>query len=1029
MTGQVAYMRLGRIAAFLTGVSIAALPAVGPFIAIIIALSGRIKIQRADFWWWASAALLSAPFVFTAHLPEAGLSAIQVLAIWLIYRSATEFRRSIRVETVSQDMGFGLVVGLAITLALGLRHMGDLRFDLAITTFDAIVWNTHPALFGHGILVLSALLALVVPSPRLRVIALAIGAIGVIVSGSSEAIWAWLVIAIGLRFVGRRGARSTRIAEWSLIALMTAVVLGLTSLVGLGRIGFLTDFAPQDIEANVFRGTEIAAGDWWFPLGIEYTTSTLQIEGSQRTSFQVTKVWAESWARLQQAVSLVPGETYTLSAVVQAEEGSRPGFDGWGRQSADMVAANLATTFEHGAHRANATGPLSIISTSAVSLSDSLTRIFVTFRFDGKEPLTWYVGMVPDRTNRTEVMTTFAEFQLTPSYSLLPYRPGTADRGVTDLNISRFPIWRDALDAIGARPILGWGPNGLPDAISNLRPDEALLRPVAAHAHNALLAAWVDRGLIGALGIVGLFALLGLRAVQQRDRAAAVVLLGVLIANTFDSTLLSGGVIYPLAAVLGWRAVGHRQIARAETGVGSATAVRLALASADFAGGVAALSIGIFLAGTQNTDLSLGVGWTLPLLYASFIWPAVAAGARQYPGYGRPTYQELSVTVRSSAAAGVLVGFVALLVPDVFGLSARVFLFAVPVAVVLAPAFRSVTKFALQRMRLWGRPVVVLGAEPSAARVTKHLLAHPGIGLHPVAVFGSSEVWDVRGLPITGSLEHAWDYVEQYGVRHAIVTRDAATTAAFDQVLLRSATRLKYVQYLPDLRGLPTNSVVAVPLGSALALEARNQLASDANRVVKRVMDFVGSAVLLLILGIPLALIAGLIRLDSRGSPLYLSPRIGRYGKSFFCIKFRTMHLDADERLEELLQQNPRLRAEYERYHKLKDDPRITRVGRLLRRASLDELPQLLNVLLGQMSLVGPRPYLERERQLMGSEQDLIFLARPGMTGYWQIEARNDVTFEERQSMEAHYVRNWSVWWDVDIILRTPGVMVAKTGK
>lgn len=1029
MTGQVAYMRLGRVAAFLTGVSIAALPAVGPFIAIIMALSGRIKIQRADFWWWVSAALLSVPYLLTGHLTEAGLSAIQVLAIWLIYRSATEFRRSIRAETVSQDIGFGLVVGLAITLALGLRQMGDLRFDLAITTLDAIVWSTHPALFGHGILVLSALLALVVPSPSLRVIALAIGAIGVIVSGSSEAVWAWLVIAIGLRFVGRRGARATRIAEWSLIALMTAVVLGLTSFLGLGRIGFLTDFAPQDTEANVFRGTEIPIGDWWFPLGIEYTTSTLQIGENQRTAFEVNKVWTEPWARLQQAVTLAPGETYTLSAVVQAEEGSKPGFDGWGRESADMVAANLATTLESGTHRATATGPLSIISTSAVSLPDSLTRMFVTFRFDGTEQLTWYVGMVPDRTNRTEIVTTFAEFQLTPSYALLPYRPGTADRGVTDLNTSRFPIWKDALDAIGARPLIGWGPNGLPEAISNLRPDEALLRPVAAHAHNALLAAWVDRGLAGALGIIGLFALLGLRAVQQRDRAAAVVLLGVLIANTFDSTLLSGAVIYPLAAVLGWRAVGHRQMAQAETGVGSATAVRLALASADFATGVAALSIGIFLTGTQNADLSLGVAWTLPLLYASFIWPAVAAGARQYPGYGRPTYQELSVTVRSSAAAGVLVGFVALLVPDVFGLTARVFLFAVPTAAVLAPAFRSLTKLALRRMRLWGRPVVVLGAELSAARVTKHLLAHPGIGLHPVAAFGSSEAWDVRGLPITGSLEHVWDYVEQYGVRHAIVTRDAATTAAFDQVLLRSATRLKYVQYLPDLRGLPTNSVVAVPLGSALALEARNQLASDANRVLKRVIDFVGSAVLLLILGIPLALIAGLIRLDSPGSPLYLSPRIGRYGKSFFCIKFRTMHLDADERLEGLLQQNPRLRAEYERYHKLEDDPRVTRVGRLLRRISLDELPQLINVLLGQMSLVGPRPYLERERQLMGSEQDLIFLARPGMTGYWQIEARNDVTFEERQNMEAHYVRNWSVWWDIDIILRTPGVMVAKTGK
>src|SRR5690606_22851836 len=148
---------------------------------------------------------------------------------------------------------------------------------------------------------------------------------------------------------------------------------------------------------------------------------------------------------------------------------------------------------------------------------------------------------------------------------------------------------------------------------------------------------------------------------------------------------------------------------------------------------------------------------------------------------------------------------------------------------------------------------------------TRHLLGHPGIGLHPVAAFGASDEWDVSTLPITGTLEHAWDYVEQNDVRHAIVTRDAATTAAFDQVLLRSGTHLKFVQYLPDLRGLPSNSVVAAPLGTALALEVRNQLASWTNRAVKRAIDFLGSLALLVTLGAPLLLIALLIRIDSRG--------------------------------------------------------------------------------------------------------------------------------------------------------------------
>lgn len=1015
--------------AFMAGVGFAALPAVGPFLALIAILIGRLQVQRADAWWWLAAAMLSLPFVVTGHAPAAMLSFAQVMATWLIFRSATHFRTSVRHDKLSTDIGAGLVVGLLITLAMGLRNLGDFRFDVAVTILDAIVWNTHPALFGHAILVLSALLALVVPSPRLRVVSLAIGAVGVIFSGSREAVWVWLIIALGLRFVGRRATRATRIAEWSLVVVMAVIVSGLASVLGLGRIGFLTDFAPQGENPNLFRGTEVAAGDWWLPLGVEFRVEAVNIGGVERAGYTVTKAWTEPWARIQQAVTLTPGETYTLSAVLRSPDGTRPGFDGWGRTSPDVEAANLGTVFDGDVHRATVTGPLSLISTSAITIDDTWNRLFATFRYEGESPITWYVGVVPDRSNRTGVGITFSELQLTSTHVNLPYRPGIAERGVTDLRTSRFPVWRDSLEAIGARPLLGWGPAGLPQAVQALRPDETLLRPIAAHAHNAFLAAWVERGLIGVIGLVGLLGLLGLRAVQQRDRAAAVVLVGVTILNFFDSTLLSGAVIYPLAAVLGWRAVGHRDVAKAETGIGSAVGVRVGLMLSDLCAGATALSLGLYFAAHFDSSTSLASGWSVPLVYASFIWPIAAATSRLYPGYGRPSHQELAYSVRSAAAAGVLVGFLVLLLPDVFGLTTPVLVVALPASVLLSPLFRSVTKLALRRLRLWGRPVVILGTEPDAARVARHLLGHPGLGLHPVAAFGTPNGWSVRNLPITGGLDQAWDYLKSSGVRHAIITKDAATTAAFDQVLLRFGTRLKYVQYLPDLRGLPTYSVVAAPLGTALALEARNQLASSTNRAAKRAMDFLGSALLLITLAIPLVAISLMIRIDSRGPAFYFSPRVGRSGGVFKCIKFRTMHQDAEKRLFDLLAANPELQAEYDRFHKLENDPRVTRVGRILRRLSIDELPQLINVLLGEMSLVGPRPYLVRELDLMGSERDLIFLARPGMTGYWQVEARNDVSFEERQTMEAHYVRNWSVWWDIEILLRTPGVMIGKTGR
>src|SRR5690606_24160005 len=139
--------------------------------------------------------------------------------------------------------------------------------------------------------------------------------------------------------------------------------------------------------------------------------------------------------------------------------------------------------------------------------------------------LIWYVGAAPDRSNLTGVSTTFAEMQLTASDAPLPYVPGQAERGVTSLSESRLPIWRNSLTAISARPLLGWGVGGLPLAMSELQPEEARLRPVAAHAHNMIMATWVDRGIVGLVGLVILATVLALRAIQQRDRAAAVVLI------------------------------------------------------------------------------------------------------------------------------------------------------------------------------------------------------------------------------------------------------------------------------------------------------------------------------------------------------------------------------------------------------------------------------------------------------------------------------------------------------------------------
>ena len=195
-------------------------------------------------------------------------------------------------------------------------------------------------------------------------------------------------------------------------------------------------------------------------------------------------------------------------------------------------------------------------------------------------------------------------------------------------------------------------------------------------------------------------------------------------------------------------------------------------------------------------------------------------------------------------------------------------------------------------------------------------------------------------------------------------------------------------------------------------------------RVLKRSGDIVFS-LLVLSLGAPLfLLLALLVKLSSRGSVFYCQRRIGRGYKGFGCLKFRTMRRDADRVLASMLANDPKLRAEFERDHKLKRDPRITPLGQFLRRSSLDELPQFINVLRGEMSVVGPRPIVWDELRRYGRHMDEVLSVRPGLTGLWQVSGRNNLTYRTRVRLDLTYVRNRSFWLDLGIVLRTIGVVL-----
>jgi Undecaprenyl-phosphate galactose phosphotransferase WbaP len=175
-------------------------------------------------------------------------------------------------------------------------------------------------------------------------------------------------------------------------------------------------------------------------------------------------------------------------------------------------------------------------------------------------------------------------------------------------------------------------------------------------------------------------------------------------------------------------------------------------------------------------------------------------------------------------------------------------------------------------------------------------------------------------------------------------------------------------------------------------------------------------------------LISILIMLDSQGGALYGQTRIGRGGRRFKAYKFRTMVSKADQLLQQYLDNSPELRAEWLATHKLKNDPRVTRVGALLRKTSLDELPQFWNILIGEMSLVGPRPIVDAEIEKYGKCFDLYIQVRPGLTGLWQVSGRSDTTYERRVELDEYYIRNRSLKLDLRILWKTVFVVLRKDG-
>ncbi len=330
------------------------------------------------------------------------------------------------------------------------------------------------------------------------------------------------------------------------------------------------------------------------------------------------------------------------------------------------------------------------------------------------------------------------------------------------------------------------------------------------------------------------------------------------------------------------------------------------------------------------------------------------------------------------------------------------------------------------------KPVIVIGAGKTAEQVLRSFEHDLGYRYKVVGILDDSPVSETlpQRFPLMGTLEDAAEVVRDSAVNTVIVTAPGLEKEKLQSLLEDIQPYVRDIIFVPDLIGVPLYNVEAQTLFNEqiMMLTLRNNLARRRNRLFKRIFDIVvGGLVCIPIIPI-IFVIALCIKLDSKGSAFFNAERIGKKGTIFTCYKFRSMYLDSQKILGEYLAENPVAKEEWDTYAKLRDyDPRVTKVGKWIRKYSLDELPQILNVIKGDMSLVGPRPYLPRERADIGEYISTITLTVPGITGFWQTSGRNDVSFAGRVAMDTWYVRNWSIWLDLMYLFKTAKIVF--TGK
>lgn len=352
-------------------------------------------------------------------------------------------------------------------------------------------------------------------------------------------------------------------------------------------------------------------------------------------------------------------------------------------------------------------------------------------------------------------------------------------------------------------------------------------------------------------------------------------------------------------------------------------------------------------------------------------------------------------------------------------------------SVIIYPLLRVYVKQILYGLDLMKRKLLVVGSGDSARMAFYALKNEPNLG-YDVAGFvddGPEAPEPIDGIKVHRHIKGVGRYIKNCGIHDVLIAKPELEKERLTGIINAIQHKADNILLMPDFTGI---AVLGTSLRhffkeQALIIEIKNNLARPLNRIVKAIFDYICGVVLFALLSIPMLVITLAIRLNSKGRAIFRQERIGKNGRPFMCYKFRTMYIDAEDRLKNILDSNPEAKAEWEKYWKLKNDPRVTGIGSFLRKTSFDELPQLFNVLKFEMSLVGPRPYLPREEGFI-TDAGVILNVRPGITGLWQVSGRSNTSYDYRIALESWYVRNWNLWLDIVILFKTVKVVINKEG-